>query len=60
MENIKGVLKHPLTMMKSMSTKDRNMWKKDGAPPLRLWLDRAKSSSGFCDLAPSILHYNWF
>jgi hypothetical protein len=28
----------------------------------KLWLDRTghKSGSGFSDLAPSILHYNWF
>ena len=36
MEDIKGVLKHPLTLVKNMSTKDKNMWKRDKAPPLRL------------------------
>jgi hypothetical protein len=36
MENTKGVLKHPLALVKSMSTKDRNMWKKYGASPLGL------------------------
>jgi hypothetical protein len=35
MEDIKGVLKHPLTLVKNMSTKDRNMWIRDKAPPLR-------------------------
>jgi hypothetical protein len=36
MENIKGVLKHPLTLVKNMSAKDKRMWQNDGAPPLRL------------------------
>jgi hypothetical protein len=35
MENIKGVLKHPLTMMKNISEKGKKM-KRDGAPPMRL------------------------
>jgi hypothetical protein len=32
MENIKGVLKHPLTLVKSVSTKDKSMWKKMAHP----------------------------
>jgi hypothetical protein len=36
MEDIKRVLKHPLTLVKNTSTKDKNRWKKDDAPPLRL------------------------
>jgi hypothetical protein len=35
MEDIKGVLKHPLTVVKNMSEKDKRM-KRDGAPPMRL------------------------
>jgi hypothetical protein len=36
MEDIKGVLKHPLTLVKNMSDKDKKMWKRDKAPQLRL------------------------
>jgi hypothetical protein len=30
------LIKHPLALVKNMSTKDRNMWIRDKAPPLRL------------------------
>jgi hypothetical protein len=36
MENIKGALKHPLTMVENISARDKRMWQRDGAPPLRL------------------------